>query len=150
MKTRTDLLALAVVAALAGVAHWGFDHEWKATLAPSSGSNITGKAEVEGEKSDKMTEAEISIEGATKGAELPWHVHTGKCGSQGSIVGAATAYPLLKVKDDGKAKAEAKLQMPVPTSGDYHVNVHKSSAEMGTIVACGDLAMYAGDDKAAK
>jgi hypothetical protein len=104
-----------------------------------------GEAELEGKDKDKSSKAEISIKGATAGAELPWHVHTGKCGSSGGIVGDPKAYALLKVGKDGDAKGEAKLAIATPESGDYHVNVHKSAAEMGTIVSCGDLAL--GDAK---
>ncbi len=137
MRTVSSMLVVGVaVAALAG-ATYGLDHEWKAVLKPGAGSNITGTAEVE--KKDKGTEAEISIKGATAGAELPWHVHSGKCGSNGAVVGDGAAYPLLKVKDDGTAKAEAKLAIATPTAGDYYVNVHKSAAEPKTIVACGEL-----------
>ena len=137
MKAIPSMLIVGVaVAGLAG-ATYGFDHEWKAVLKPGAGSSITGTAEVG--KKDKGTEAEISIKGATPGAELPWHVHSGKCGSNGAVVGDGAAYPLLKVKDDGTAKAEAKLGIATPTSGAYYVNVHKSAADAKTIVACGDL-----------
>ena len=131
------ILSMVVI----GVAVAGYDHEWKAVLKPGAGSSITGTAEVEKEDKGKNTEAEISIKGATAGAELPWHVHSGKCGSNGPIVGDGAAYPLLKVKDDGTAKAEAKLAIATPTSGEYYVNVHKSAAEPKTIVACGELTM---------
>lgn len=134
------LIVGAAVAGLAG-ATYGFDHEWKTVLKPGAGSSITGTAELEGKDKDKRSEAEISIAGATAGAELPWHIHAGKCGSNGAIVGAATAYPVLKVTSDGSAKAEAKLDIPTPTSGEYYVNVHKSAADPKTIVSCGDLAM---------
>jgi hypothetical protein len=140
------LIVGATVVGLAG-ATYGFDHEWKAVLKPGAGSNITGEAEVEGKDKDKKAKAEISIKGATAGAELPWHVHQGKCGSNGTIVGQGSAYPVLKVKEDGTAKAEATLDVEAPTSGEYYVNVHKSAAEPKTIVACGDLTLEAGKDK---
>jgi len=141
MRAIGSILAVAVSAAgLAGATYSVMDHEWKAVLAPVSGSNITGEAEVEGKDKDKKAEAEISIKGATAGAEHPWHVHQGKCGSNGAIVGAATAYPVLKVKADGSAKAEAHLDIAAPTTGEYYVNVHKSAADLKTIVSCGDLA----------
>ena len=147
MRAIPSILIIGAVAGLAG-ATYGFDHEWKAVLKPGSGSNITGTAEVEGKDKDKASEAEISIKGATAGAELPWHVHSGKCGTGGAIIGDAMAYKALKVDKDGNAKGEAKLAIATPTSGDYSVNVHKSAAEMKTIVACGDLAMDGGKDKA--
>ena len=142
MRAIGGILVVSVaVAGLAAATTGAMDHEWKAVLKPAAGSNITGEAEVEGKDKDKAAEAEISIKGATAGAELPWHVHQGKCGDKGTIVGEASAYPVLKVKSDGSAKAEAKLAVEAPTSGEYYVNVHKSASEMGTIVACGDLSM---------
>jgi hypothetical protein len=50
--------------------------------------------------------------------------------------------------DKGEAKAEAKLAIATPESGDYHVNVHKSAAELGTIVSCGDLKLEDAKQKA--
>ena len=141
MRVIPSILAVGVaMAGLAAATHGVFKPEWKTELKPGAGSNITGSAEFEAE-GDKASKAEISIKGATKGSELPWHVHSGKCGSNGPIVGAATAYPTLKVKDDGSAKAEAKLDMATPASGEYFVNVHKSPADLKTIVACGDLTL---------
>jgi len=148
MRAFWSVLAVGgAVAGLAAATSSASGPEWKAVLKPGAGSSITGKAEVEGE-GDKATEAEISIKGATAGAELPWHVHSGKCGSAGPVVGADAAYPLLKVKRNGEAEAEAKLDIAAPTSGDYHVNVHKSAADMKTIVACGDLVLQSEKDKA--
>jgi Cu/Zn superoxide dismutase len=141
------LVGGVAVAGLAAATNRASDHEWKAVLKPGAGSNITGEAEVEDKDKNKKTEAEISIKGATPGAEHPWHVHQGKCGSNGSIIGAATAYPVLKVKENGEAKAEAKLDIEAPTSGEYYVNVHKSAADMKTIVACGDLVLEPDHDK---
>jgi hypothetical protein len=146
MRAIPSILAVGVaVAGLAAATH-GYKPEWKTDLKPGAGSNITGTAEVDAD-GDKKTEAEIHIKGATAGAELPWHVHSGKCGTGGPVVGPATAYKPLKVKTDGEAKEEAKLDIATPTSGDYSVNVHRSAAEMKTIVACGDLTL---DDGKAK
>ena len=46
----------------------------------------------------------------------------------------------LKVGGDGKAHAEADLQIPMPVQGQYFINVHASAQNMATIVACGNLA----------
>ena len=141
MRTIPSMLVVGIaVAGLAAATNGAFKPEWKTSLKPGAGSNITGTAEFKA-KSDKETEAEISIKGATAGAELPWHVHSGKCGSNGPIVGAATAYQPIKVNKDGSGKAEAKLAMATPASGEYFVNVHKSAADLKTIVACGDLTL---------
>jgi hypothetical protein len=56
------------------------------------------------------------------------------------VLGPADAYKPLKVGGDGEAKADADLPIPMPAVGNYFVNVHASAQNMGTIVACGNLA----------
>ncbi|HET7423522.1 MAG TPA: hypothetical protein VFJ92_08170, partial [Gemmatimonadales bacterium] len=56
------------------------------------------------------------------------------------IVGPATSYRSLEVNNDGKATATADLPVAIPTSGQYYINVHASANNMGTIIACGNLA----------
>lgn len=116
------------------------DHEWEGKLNSAGGSAITGKAEFESEGAN-ASKAEVEIRGATAGQSHPWHVHQGSCGNDKGIVGGASSYTPLTVRDDGKAKSEARLAIPVPTSGEYFVNVHKSADDLKTIVACGNLVM---------
>lgn len=118
---------------------------WNATLATSKA--LVGAMQVKGtgwmaEEGDDAvkTRAFASIENAVPGGEHPWHVHIGQCGNDGGIFGAADAYPPLRVNSKGTAEATAVLQMPFPTSGQYFVNVHASRNNMGTIIACGNLA----------
>ena len=117
---------------------------WAAVLLPL-GTTIDGSAAVS-PASNNQTMAVASITGARAGAEHPWHIHQGRCGSNGPIVGPMTAYPPFRVRADGTAQAAASLPMPTPASGNYYVNVHLSAAEMGTIVACGNLERTGGGD----
>ena len=118
---------------------------WNATLSTPAG--LSGALQVRGtgwmgvrEKDATKTEAYVSIENAAPGGRHPWHVHLGQCGSDQGILGPADAYPVLKVGGNGKADATAKLDLPVPATGQYFINVHASPENMGTIVACGNLA----------
>ena len=118
---------------------------WNATIATPAG--LAGALQVSGRgwmganpKEATETDAYVSIENASPGGQHPWHVHRGQCGSDQGIFGAADAYPILKVGGDGKAHAEAKLEIPAPVQGQYFINVHASKTNMATIVACGNLA----------
>lgn len=84
--------------------------------------------------------AHVAVENATDGGMHPWHVHRGRCGYDNGIVGSASNYPILKIDDDGKASANASIDAPFPVQGDYFVNVHASSDNLQTIVACANLA----------
>jgi hypothetical protein len=118
---------------------------WNAILATPA--QLAGVTQVRGtgwmstrEKDTTQTEAHVAIENAAPGGRHPWHVHMGQCGADRGILGPANAYPVLKVNGDGKADADAVLPLVMPRTGQYFVNVHASATNMGTIVACGNLA----------
>ena len=118
---------------------------WNATLATPP--ELQGVVQVSGsawvgqsEKDSSKTQAHIEIANAVPGAQHPWHVHIGQCGTDQGILGQPDAYRVLKVGGDGKAKADARLPMPTPKSGQYYVDVHASPRNMQSLVACGNMA----------
>lgn len=115
---------------------------WNATLATPSA--LTGALAIRGTAwmapSGGRTMAGVSISNAPPGGVHPWYIHQGQCGGNGAILGPTDAYPPLNVASDGTASAQATLDIPLPQSGGYYVNVHASSNNMSTIIACGNLA----------
>ena len=118
---------------------------WNATLATPA--ELVGATQVGGTgwmgsdgRESGRTEAAVAITNAAPGGRHPWHVHVGQCGNDQGIYGEAGEYPVLQVKGDGRASATARLDVPLPTSGQYFINVHASEANLGTIIACGNLA----------
>jgi hypothetical protein len=118
---------------------------WNAVLSTPAGlagvTDIKGQGWVAADPKDQgQIIAQVSISNAVPNGVHPWHVHRGECGSDQGIVGPADAYEPLKVEDDGQAKATTKLASSLPRSGRYFINVHASSKNMSTTVACGNLA----------
>ncbi|MBA2459198.1 MAG: hypothetical protein H0V43_09635 [Gemmatimonadales bacterium] len=118
---------------------------WNATLATPA--ELVGATEVRGtgwmgaaDRDSSRTRAQVSILNAVPGGEHPWHVHVGRCGNDQGILGPPEAYDPLTVGGNGQAESTAELPVPVPSSGQYFINVHASANNMGTIVACGNLA----------
>lgn len=118
---------------------------WNGTL--STAPEMVGVVQLRGsawmgadEKNQDRARARVEISNAVPGAVHPWHVHRGQCGSDRGIFGPEDAYKELKVGGNGRASSEAVLPVPSPKTGDYSVNVHASARNMGTIVACGNLA----------
>ena len=111
--------------------------DWNARL---SGTTIPG---IQGSSTARVyageTQVSISLSGVPAGPARPWHVHAGGCGSGGSVIGSASAYPPLTVGEDGRATGNARIALQLDEAKTYHVNVHASASEMGTIIACGDL-----------
>lgn len=119
---------------------------WNATLATPA--ELAGATQVRGtgwmgaadQDEPDRTRAQVSIMNAVPGGEHPWHVHVGRCGNDQGIFGPPEAYDPLSVGGNGQAESTAELPVAVPTSGQYFINVHASPNNMGTIVACGNLA----------
>ncbi|HEU0052203.1 MAG TPA: hypothetical protein VFQ39_03455 [Longimicrobium sp.] len=115
----------------------GPTEQWRSAVLPVEGSGVSGSATVD--RVDGGTRAGVTING-TPGGVLPWHIHEGRCGTEGRIVGPATAYPLLHVGDDGHATAMAHLtDVKLNRTRDYHVDVHPSAGRLTEVVACGAL-----------
>lgn len=117
-------------------------NHWNATLVTPSG--LAGAMQVRGVSSwardGDGSRVTIAISNATQGGVHPWHVHQGRCGDNGPVVGNPGAYKALSVSSNGQASENASLSVPLPLSGDYYVNVHAQASNMGTIISCGNLA----------
>ncbi len=118
---------------------------WNATLATPSG--LAGAVQVRGsgylargDSPSSNSKAVIHVSNATPGGIHPWQVRNGQCGNDSPIVGDQSSYPNLKIDNDGTAQGSANLNIPFPTSGDYSLQVMASASNMGTVIACGNLA----------
>jgi hypothetical protein len=111
--------------------------DWSTDLRAQNASGISG--EVKLQSAVAGSGVTVSVSGAPAGAQLPWHIHRGTCASGGPILGEASAYPLLAVGEDGRARLATTIGSPLNERERYHVNVHRSMTEMNVIVACGDL-----------
>lgn len=81
----------------------------------------------------------VTLDRGSSGGTHPWHVHEGRCGSGGGVVGQASAYPTLEPDENGDDTGTAELNVVLDSSAQYSVNIHQSASEMGTIVACANL-----------
>lgn len=110
--------------------------EWRATISPQGADGHGGTATATVNASG--TRVTVNLRSGS-GGEHPWHVHRGTCGSGGGIVGAANAYPILEPDDMGDATATANISVRLSPGESYHVNIHQSPTQTGTIVGCGEL-----------
>ncbi|QJR34630.1 hypothetical protein [Gemmatimonas groenlandica] len=134
MKT-TVVLSLGVALTLAAGRHVA----WDGMVMGVGGSKLRGEVEMVAGKTPGTTAVEVSFARDAAGAIRPWHVHVGSCAKGGPVLGAASAYPVLRVDGKGAAGGKATLRLALPDSGSFYVNVHESSSAMAKIVACGDL-----------
>ncbi|HJU64818.1 MAG TPA: hypothetical protein VJ596_04040 [Gemmatimonadaceae bacterium] len=119
-------------------------NRWNATLGTPStlagAIQIRGTAWMGSQSGSNETRVEIRLSNATPGGVHPWHVHRGQCGSDQGIWGDAGEYETITINDEGNGSGAATISEPTPSDGQYYVNVHASPSNLGTIVACGNLA----------
>lgn len=76
----------------------------------------------------------LHMSGVPEGASQPAHIHLSSCATIGAV-----KYPLQNVAD---GISETTLNVPLAdilNAAPLSVNIHKSSTEAGTYVACGDI-----------
>jgi hypothetical protein len=109
-----------------------------ATIRGNAGSEQIRAAAQANTRAGK-TAVGINLAGGMSGATHPWHVHVGRCETNGPIAGAASAYPPLRPDGGGNASATANLDVELMSGQSYYINVHESPQNLGKIIACGDL-----------
>jgi superoxide dismutase, Cu-Zn family len=136
-------VAVAVaVSATAARALTEFAPMWMGSVAGKDGSAITGNATMKPGADGKSTTVDVELKGDAPNLARPWHIHTGSCAASGGVFGGGRSYTPIAIDAQGGGKSTATLPVVMPDTGKYYVNIHESSANMGKIVACGDLSFH--------
>ncbi len=81
-----------------------------------------------------QTKVDVTITGEPSGASNPMHIHTGQCGpTLGGV-----AFPLTPVVN-GTSTTTVATSLASIMDGNHAINGHKSAAEIGTYVFCGNI-----------
>jgi opacity protein-like surface antigen len=136
------LLALGALLPLTAVAVAIADEPSSSTMASAAavtvpikaqnGSGQTGTATLTQTGDDILVV--IDLKGTGSDAE-PAHIHPGTCAK----LNPAPKYPLANVVD-GKSTSTVKgVKITDLQTGGFAINVHKSTSDLATYVACGDI-----------
>ncbi len=142
------VVVLALATALLALAGCGGDDEGAATtpaaatdtgggaveiaLDEQNASGQSGTATLEA-AGDGMTKVTIELSSPPADPQ-PAHIHVGACPDVGDVAHA------LNNVEGGASETEVPVTIEDLQAGDFAVNVHKSEAEAGVYVACGDIA----------
>ncbi|HUH12630.1 MAG TPA: hypothetical protein VMK65_05950 [Longimicrobiales bacterium] len=130
-------VASLLLASCASTAEVRSVESWSGRIAAEEFDDLRAAASVNSGMYE--TAASVSIAGASANATIPWHVHVGRCGSGGAIVGNAAAYSPISVGSNGEGRASARVNVALASGGQYHVNFHQSPSNLGTIIGCLNL-----------
>jgi hypothetical protein len=111
----------------------------KDTMTPPPRPDTTSPAPAYPSPSSNQAKVSVTINGAKANSTLAWHLHQGKCGSNGSLIGDANAYTPLKVDGSGSGTATTTVSAALTEKGEYYADVHTSADQGSTVSACGNL-----------
>ena len=103
-------------------------------LNNSGESGIATLTETIDQNNNKQTIVKLNLSGAPEGVTQPAHIHAGECPGIGAIV-----YPLTSPVN---GKSETSLNVTIDqiiAQLPLAINVHKSTAEVGIYVSCGNI-----------
>ncbi|MEO7040301.1 MAG: hypothetical protein ABI186_09760 [Candidatus Elarobacter sp.] len=120
------VLALALPVSAAEPGHYVF------ALAAQNGSGEIGTVTLTpvGDK----TRVDVAIANAPAGVAQPIHIHQGTCAK----LDPKPKYPLTTLID-GVSTTTVDVPVAQLVAGGFAVNAHKSTTDIPTYVACGDL-----------
>jgi CHRD domain-containing protein len=102
-------------------------------IAQQSNSGQTGSATLTA-TADGKTQVVITLSGTPNGADEPAHIHPGPC----KTLNPKPAFPLSDVVD-GKSTTVVNAPLASLQTGQFAINVHQSTTNIGTYVACGNI-----------
>ncbi|MDQ6886149.1 MAG: CHRD domain-containing protein [Gemmatimonadota bacterium] len=110
------------------------------TLQPQGGGTAAGSVSIRmitGSTGGSSPRVDLTLTGAPPARQLPWHIHSGSCGSNGPIVGQAGAYALISTDNQGQGRLTIGLPFGLPQGIPLYVNVHAANGE--SVIACAPL-----------
>lgn len=97
-----------------------------------NGSNESGTAELTQESNG--VQIVVKLKNAPADAQ-PTHIHIGTCGN----INKAPEYALVSVTNGTSTSVVKGITIDQLLKGHYAINVHKSTTDLATYVACGDI-----------
>jgi hypothetical protein len=101
-------------------------------LSAQNGSGETGTATLTQESGD--VKVVVTLKNAPAAAQ-PMHIHSGTCDK----LNPAPAYPLESVTNGTSTSIVKGVTIDDLLAKPYAINVHKSTSDLATYVACGDI-----------
>ena len=102
------------------------------------GSGLSGEIGISPANRQGEFQVALTLRGSNAGLQHPWHVHSGRCESEGPVVGSILAYPVLEIRGDGNVDLSRRIGVKLEHGQMYYADIHLSRANEA-VVACADL-----------
>lgn len=91
----------------------------------------------------EQIQAAVKVQNAKADAgDLLWAIVPGGCGSNALPALAVTQFPPISINSFGRGEVTGPVNMPLPTSGQYHVNLYLGhGGDESDVYSCANLKM---------
>jgi hypothetical protein len=102
------------------------------TLTPQNGSGESGTATLTQSGPDIVVVTHLTGGGTTP---QPIHIHVGTCAK----LDPQPKYPLTTIQNGASTTTLKDMKLSQLQTGDFAINAHKSTTDIATYVACGNI-----------
>jgi hypothetical protein len=126
------IVAAALASSVAAFAQTPAPATATVKLSAENNSGETGTVTLAQAGPDVTVNAQITGAGTTP---QPIHIHKGTCAK----LDPTPLYPLTTVQNGSSVTTLKNVKLSQLETGAFAINVHKSTTDIGTYVACGDI-----------
>ena len=85
------------------------------------------------------TSIALTVEGGLPGSRYGWEVREGRCGTEGTLIGAANAYTPVLLGDRGVGSSVTDVPVRLDPAKEYSVHLFGTTADRSLPIGCGAL-----------
>lgn len=101
---------------------------------------VEGSVSINGNTSEQIFEASISLSELEQEETYNWSVHAGTCADDEGVIGDGTDYDEMETgEDDNSATASSEIDYRLNQNEEYHVRVFIDGMLGNDLVTCGEL-----------
>lgn len=133
----------------AAIAAAGTPTRWQGTLqatqqrtgmaAPTSQNKATGNVYLTQAGSDRTRVRLIVSTPISSATALQWAILPGRCGTGSLPIAVVERFPVIEISNNGRGELDMEMQLTLPTSGAFHVNVYSGGTQLNHVITCANL-----------
>lgn len=70
---------------------------------------------------------------------LQWAILPGRCGSGSMPIDVVSRFPVVEISNNGRGELDETMQLDLPASGTFHVNVYNGGTQLNHVITCSNL-----------
>lgn len=107
--------------------------------APTAQNKTTGSVSLTETGPDRTRVRMIVSTPLSASTALEWAILPGRCGSGTLPIAVVSRFPAIEISNNGRGELDQEIQLALPTSGTFHVNVYRGGTQLNNVITCANL-----------